>query len=651
MAITKPTRNMLSTGVSDSSDSTFLTADSSENATFAGNLIVTGNLTVSGTQTVVSSTVETHADPLIELNTGAGSNSNDLGFVFERGSTGDNAALIWDESADVFTVGTTTATGTSTGNMSITAAGFTAAAITGTTGTFSGEVSAGTLDIGGTNITSTAAEINLLDALDRGSILYGNASGATAVLGQGSADQVLTSDGTDISWEDAGGGAVSAVANGSNDRVATFSGSDSLNGEANLTFTAGVLYMNAASPTAPSGSSERSYIYHNNASNTSLHIGAQYGNAASVIHLETQNTPRVSILGDGKVGIGDTSPDELLHITAASGDCNIRMEGDAVRLKKSGSDWLSYDGSNLKLSTGNSERMRINSSGSVGIGTTSPGRTFHVYKAGDGQTPVRFSTGNSNSNLEFYNDSTGWELRSDEDMRFATRRSGQGSDGFTFYRTSSTEVFKIGGDGTIILRGGSTDCNLFFKMGTSEKWHLQSDGSGSPGSDAFWIGDSGNDNGVYVSQNGSSWSGISDERLKRNWTNLTGATDKIDTLTKVGTFNRRGKTTGDWSSDLEVGLSAQEVEAILPQAVHTGGDIEFGEGDSVTGVKGLSYERLVPLLVKSIQELNARIKVLEESSEITALEQRTKTLEEITAKDSDITALEQRIYDIEQRLI
>ena len=185
MAITKPTRNMLSTGVSDSSDSTFLTADSSENATFAGNLIVTGNLTVSGTQTVVSSTVETHADPLIELNTGAGSNSNDLGFVFERGSTGDNAALIWDESADVFTVGTTTATGTSTGNMSITAAGFTAAAITGTTGTFSGEVSAGTLDIGGTNITSTAAEINLLDALDRGSILYGNASGVTTVLGQG----------------------------------------------------------------------------------------------------------------------------------------------------------------------------------------------------------------------------------------------------------------------------------------------------------------------------------------------------------------------------------------------------------------------------------------------------------------------------------
>ena len=46
----------------------------------------------------------------------------------------------------------------------------------------------------------TKAELDKLDALDRGSLIYGNSSGATAVLGQGTADQVLTSDGTDISW-------------------------------------------------------------------------------------------------------------------------------------------------------------------------------------------------------------------------------------------------------------------------------------------------------------------------------------------------------------------------------------------------------------------------------------------------------------------
>jgi hypothetical protein len=72
-------------------------------------------------------------------------------------------------------------------------------------------VPASGLVIASTAVSSTAAELNLLDGLDRGSILYGNASSATTVLGQGSADQVLTSDGTDISWEDASGGGISGL--------------------------------------------------------------------------------------------------------------------------------------------------------------------------------------------------------------------------------------------------------------------------------------------------------------------------------------------------------------------------------------------------------------------------------------------------------
>jgi hypothetical protein len=52
-------------------------------------------------------------------------------------------------------------------------------------------------------VTSTATELNKLDALSRGSILYGNASAATTILTKGTVGQVLTSDGTDISWDDA----------------------------------------------------------------------------------------------------------------------------------------------------------------------------------------------------------------------------------------------------------------------------------------------------------------------------------------------------------------------------------------------------------------------------------------------------------------
>ena len=62
------------------------------------------------------------------------------------------------------------------------------------------------LTIGATALTATGTEINQLSTITRGSILYGNASGATARLAKGAASTVLTSDGTDISWAAAAGG-------------------------------------------------------------------------------------------------------------------------------------------------------------------------------------------------------------------------------------------------------------------------------------------------------------------------------------------------------------------------------------------------------------------------------------------------------------
>ena len=101
---------------------TALTLDMSDAgaATFGGAVTVTGNLTVNGTTTTVNSTNTTLDDNLLELNSGATSNANDTGIIMERGSTGDNAIIAWDESADKFVVGTTTATASDTGNLSIT---------------------------------------------------------------------------------------------------------------------------------------------------------------------------------------------------------------------------------------------------------------------------------------------------------------------------------------------------------------------------------------------------------------------------------------------------------------------------------------------------------------------------------------------------
>ena len=89
-------------------------------ATFAGNLVVSGNLTVNGSTVTNSSTNTTIEDALIELGSGnSGTNSNDLGLILERGSTGDNAFIGWQEANDRFIVATTTATGASTGALSV----------------------------------------------------------------------------------------------------------------------------------------------------------------------------------------------------------------------------------------------------------------------------------------------------------------------------------------------------------------------------------------------------------------------------------------------------------------------------------------------------------------------------------------------------
>jgi hypothetical protein len=115
-----------------------------QNVNLLGNLVLTGNLTVNGTTFTNDAENVLIKDPLIELNSGASSNANDLGWVAERGSTGPNIWVGWDESADEFVATTTTATGASTGNITIAGyanahfANVNMAQITATSGTLAG---------------------------------------------------------------------------------------------------------------------------------------------------------------------------------------------------------------------------------------------------------------------------------------------------------------------------------------------------------------------------------------------------------------------------------------------------------------------------------------------------------------------------------
>ena len=71
------------------------------------------------------------------------------------------------------------------------------------------EIAAGA--VGTSEIAANAVTLAEMAGLARGKLIYGDASGDPAALTVGTADQVLTSDGTDVSWSDSVGGASWAI--------------------------------------------------------------------------------------------------------------------------------------------------------------------------------------------------------------------------------------------------------------------------------------------------------------------------------------------------------------------------------------------------------------------------------------------------------
>ena len=93
-------------------------------------------------------------------------------------------------------------------------------------------------------IKDNAVSLAKMAGLTRGSIIYGDTSGDPAALAKGNADQVLTSDGTDIAWADAASGV--SLSGSTDNTVATVTGSNALAGEANLTFDGSTLAVTGA---------------------------------------------------------------------------------------------------------------------------------------------------------------------------------------------------------------------------------------------------------------------------------------------------------------------------------------------------------------------------------------------------------------------
>ena len=103
--------------------------------------------------------------------------------------------------------------------------------------------------------------------------------------------------------------------------------------------------------------------------------------------------------------------------------------------------------------------------------------------------------------------------------------------------------------------------------------------------------------GVYMSQGSTSWTANSDETIKDIIEPITNASDKLKDLRTV-----IYKLKNDESETRKIGLIAQDVEKVLPEAIVKSYQKEYDRE-----ILGLNYTDLVPVLVKAIQELKAEI--------------------------------------------
>jgi hypothetical protein len=227
----------------------------------------------------------------------------------------------------------------------------------------------------------------------------------------------------------------------------------------------------------------------------------------------------------------------------------------------------------------------------VGIGTTSPNAELEI-KADTPEIRID-STGASGRN---------YKIHSDGDELYL---EGIGSSG----------SFKIGEDGTYGVNVDLGSGNVM--IGTTSPDGKLTVNYQSPSNGAkFNITNSSsasnvlvfnNTNGTvgYIQTNGSStsYNTSSDHRLKENLVDIEDATSRLKKLKpKRFNFIADADTTVD-------GFLAHEVQTVVPEAIT--GEKDAVNEDGTPDYQGIDQSKLVPLLVKTIQELEARITELE----------------------------------------
>jgi len=495
------------------------------------------------------------------------------------------------------------------------------------------------------DLADDAVTLAKMASLARGKIIYGDSAGDPAALAVGSNGQVLTTDGTDISWGAVSGGVDGITSSAdataitiSSGEVVTFSKPTTSDGHTSSVAT--IFEANGNGDTVPVQLKVK-------ANNGTTSTQGLYGNAGSAstdntIVLGNSGTSGVAVGSGGEVGIGTQTPGRLLHVYAnSSGDTAVMRIQDngshvaGIELMSGHGNWGIYnsdtvgDALEFRDDSASATRMLIDSSGKVGIGTTSPARTFHVnsgdaniasFEGHQGEGLVISSGTNGRIDIIGYDDGASsyneLVLRAQGSVDQLTLKTDGNIhtqsifvDTTTDNSVSNDEGIVLNKDGFQVIRRAATMLYLHNTTGSGTGTLVAINKAQST------VGS------ITATNSNAAYNTSSDYRLKENVDYDWDATTRLKQL-KPARFN----WIADEENTLQDGFMAHEVENIVPEAVTGIKDAvwsaeEEANGEGIEGqVKGqqMDHSKLVPLLVKAVQELSAELDAAK--ARITALE-------------------------------
>jgi hypothetical protein len=327
---------------------------------------------------------------------------------------------------------------------------------------------------------------------------------------------------------------------------------------------------------------------------------------------DTANTERMRIDASGNVGIGESSPDKILHLKS-SGATGIAIES-TTNAQNLDIDFYNNAGSaqgriryaegagsfEINPNVSGSTPFTILYGGNVGIGTDSPGHklSFGANIPSDGKTITVYENGNIASGIGIV--SGVYRNFTDETSVLSFGHYAH-SDGTTY-----TERMRISSTGNLLV-GNSYDAfnaraNIYSSgSGTSTITLNLWNGGGSGCIYERYVNSGGAAIGS-ITQNGASavsFNTSSDSRLK----DVTGEARGLEVINELNPVSYNWKADGK----ADEGLIAQEVLDIVPNAV-SGSEEDYYQMD---------YSKLVVHLVKGMKEQQAQIEALQ--SEINLL--------------------------------